>query len=145
VNVFSYYDQVLAACGRDTYDAKYLLYRYSTLGCSPFPEYYSITPVLCFTILSYVSRPRTRYTDGLYRSSKFCAELWTSRVSALISAPTVSPRVVSLLVLALVISAPAVSSLWYGLRQSHSVVWLRRPDYLGPGDIAPLLPNTNLT
>jgi hypothetical protein len=41
-----------------------------------------ITPVQCFTILSYVSRPRT--TPAVYyRSSKFCAVSSASRVSAL--------------------------------------------------------------
>jgi hypothetical protein len=90
-----------------------------------------------------------QHISFIHINSKFCAELWASRGSPLISALAVSPRIVSLLVLApvvsfvvsypavspmvspvtvvpsllvlvSVVSAPAVSSLWYGLRQSHS-------------------------
>jgi hypothetical protein len=96
----------------------YLLYRYSVLGSSP--GYYStITPVLRFTILSYVLRPRTTPAVHIIHPGFVGLEGFRS------------PRVVSLLVLALVVSAPAVSSLWSGPAG---------PDYLGPGD---LLPNTH--
>jgi hypothetical protein len=66
-----------------------------------------------------------------------------SSVSALISAPAVSPApgcLPALRVLALVVSAPVHRRYRLCGMCSGSltpVVWPRRPDYLGPGDIAP--------
>jgi hypothetical protein len=79
-------EQDPAACGRDVMPS---IYSTDTPLWDVAQSLY-ITPVQCFTILSYVSRRRT--TPAVYyRSSKFCAVPSASRVSALISAPAVSP------------------------------------------------------
>jgi hypothetical protein len=114
--------QVLAACGRDVMPSIYS----TDTPLSDVAQSLHITPVQCFTILSYVSRRRT--TPAVYyRSSKFCAVPSASRVSALLSAPAVSPAPGCFpagfgpgglgtggIMIVSVVCAPAVSLRWSG-------------------------------
>jgi hypothetical protein len=111
--------QVLATCGRDVMPTIYS----TDTPLSDVAQSLYRTPVQCFTILSYV-RPRTT-TAVYYRLSKFCAVPSASRVSALISAPAVSPAPGCLPAgfgpgglgtggIVSVVCAPAVSLRWSG-------------------------------
>jgi hypothetical protein len=100
--------QVLAACGRDMMPS---IYSTDT----------SLSDVAQGTIV------QRRFGASSYLAMSHVRELHRRSISfinVLYRAVGLegfhSARVVSLVVLALVVSAPAVSSLWYGLRQSHS-------------------------